>query len=137
MQQSNRSNQIGLLIFALAMLTVCQVVTPNEAKLLRSSRYFDDYSSSPYDSPYSGSAVVPTGERAIVTVRGARSPYDGSAPGRIAIEDQPYHRGPLPRGVYDRAPAYPRQLDGGYSHHGGYGSGYGGYGSGYNGGYGG
>lgn len=88
-------------IVALLVVVFCASL---DAKLLRRSRYYDNPMMGGYDRPYEGGA---TGERAIVTVRGARNPYDGSAPSRIQIEDNPY-RGPLPRGVYDR-------LDGGYS----------------------
>ena len=86
---------------ALIALWTCCI----EAKLLRRSRYYDDIGG--YDSTYGPGAMgaMPTGERAILTVRGTRNPYDGSAPSKIAIEDQP-HRGPLPRGVYDRLDAY-------------------------------
>lgn len=115
-------------IVALVAIISCSLL---EAKLLRRQRIYDDQLGG-YDGPYSGGA---TGERAIVTVRGARNPYDGSAPSRIAIEDNPY-RGQYPRGVYDRLesgysrqrmPYYPQQ-DYGYS---GYGGGnYGGYQSG-------
>lgn len=48
----------------------------------------------------------PTGERALITVRGAHNPYDGRAPQKLTIEDQPYRRGPYPRGVYDRLDGY-------------------------------
>lgn len=72
-----------------------------EAKFLRRSPYYDDL-----DGMYgAGSRNVPTGERAILTVRGARNPYDGSAPGRLTIEDNPW-RGPYPRGIYDRLDGY-------------------------------
>lgn len=101
-----------------------------EAKFLRRSRYFDDQ------------LEGATGERAILTVRGTRNPYDGSAPSKIAIEDNPY-RGPFPRGVYDRLdsaggynrrPLYPMDdYNNGPSL--GLGGGYGGYPGGYNGGY--
>lgn len=117
---------MSVLLLATIALIINQVAIPGEAMLLRRSRYLDDYNSSPYETPYGG-AAMPTGERAIVTVRGARSPYDGSAPSRIAIEDQPF-RGPYPRGVYDRMPMYPRP-SGGYGS--GLGSGYPGYNSGY------
>lgn len=80
-------------------LAVCLV--SSEAKLFGRSRYYENDMDQYYPS-----ASVRTGERAILTVRGARNPYDGSAPSRLAIEDNPL-RGPLPRGVYDR-------LDSGY-----------------------
>lgn len=108
-------------VFALAALLAIVFVASSEAKLLRRSRFYDDQ----FDGPY----PVPSGERAIVTVRGARHPFDGSAPAKIAIEDNPY-RGPYPRGVYDRLDAgygrggarpYPYQHD-----MGGYGQNYGG-----------
>lgn len=82
------------------LVLVVVAVASCQAKLRR-SRYFDEgYDSAPYAS---GS----TGERAILTVRGTRNPYDGSAPSKIAIEDNPY-RGPYPRGVYDRLDGYSR-----------------------------
>lgn len=111
---------------AIIMGLIC--CSASDAKLLRRSRLYED-SLGGYDGPYNGGA---TGERAIVTVRGARNPYDGSAPSRIAIEDNPY-RGPYPRGVYDRldsgysrrasgSPYYP-QRDYGYNNYNGYNSG--------------
>lgn len=113
----------GLLVCCLAAAAIGGGA---EAKLLRRSRYQDDYLGG-YDSPYAAGA---TGERAIVTVRGARNPYDGSAPSKITIEDNPY-RGAYPRGVYDRLDGYgggaryPRMDPYGYGM-----GGYGGYGSG-------
>lgn len=118
---------------ALALL-VLQLTSQHgvaDAKLLRRSRYYDDIDGG-YGgyggSPHGMSSSVPTGERALLTVRGARNPYDGSAPSKLAIEDQPF-RGSYPRGVYDRLdggrPMYPQQDS--YSGYGGY-NGIGGYG---------
>lgn len=126
--------QIAAFLALLAIFCYSSLV---DAKLLRRSRFYEDPIGS-YDGPY-GNLGGATGERAIVTVRGARNPYDGSAPSKIAIEDNPY-RGPYPRGVYDRLdssysrgigsrmPYYP-QSD--YGYNSGYNrGGYGGYGSG-------
>lgn len=94
------------------LLIVCSISQTTEAKLLRtrSRIYEDSLIGGGYGGGYGGGGPYAmggaTGERAILTVRGARNPYDGSAPSKIAIEDNPY-RGPYPRGVYDR-------LDGGY-----------------------
>lgn len=136
MSQINSSKLISVVAVVLALVYCCLAASgSSEAKLLRRSRYQDDYLGG-YDMPYSGA----TGERAIVTVRGARNPYDGSAPSKIAIEDNPY-RGAYPRGVYDRLDGYagsryPRADPylgggggGGYGM-GGFGGPYGGYGSG-------
>lgn len=109
----------------IAVLTIVGLICglSTEAKLLRRSRYYDEpyLNGGGFDGPYASGA---TGERAIVTVRGARNPYDGSAPSKIIIEDNPY-RGAYPRGVYDRLdggygrpPIYPRP-DYGYSNYGG------------------
>lgn len=121
---------IKLVATFVALLAVVYSSSSVDAKLLRRSRYYEDPIGS-YDGPY-GNLGGATGERAIVTVRGARN-YDSSVPSKIAIEDNPY-RGPYPRGVYDRIdssysrgigsrmPYYP-QSDYGYSGRGGYGSG--------------
>lgn len=131
----SKLSAVALVVLAAVLISALQT----EAKLLGRQRFYED---SYADGPYGGA----TGERAIITVRGTRNPYNGYAPGKIAIEDEPF-RGPYPRGVYDR-------LDGGYGggrgglrpmpYGGGYGgplsSAFGGYGggSGYNnGGYGG
>jgi len=110
-------------LLVISLIACCSVL---EAKLLRRSRIFgeDSYGGGGYNGPYSAGA---TGERALITIRGARNPYDGTAPSKIAIEDNPY-RGPYPRGVYDRLDSgrigrmYP-QGDYGYSNYGGYNSG--------------
>lgn len=115
-----------IVALAAVLVLICCLASPLEAKLLRRQRIYDDsFGGSPYggyDGPQSG---VATGERAIMTIRGARGPY-GMAPSRIQIEDNPY-RGPYPRGVYDRLessysggrsrmPYYP-QSDYGYSNY--------------------
>lgn len=117
-------------ISALVIVAVASsVAVSGDAKLLRRSRYYGDGPMDGYDSPYASGS---TGERAIITVRGARNPYDGSAPNKLIIEDQPYTRGPYPRGVYDRLePGYNRPmspLSEAYSGYSGYSGGYGGYG---------
>lgn len=95
--------------FLLAFLILVSTSTLEiQAKIIKQQFFNDGYG----DMPYA------TGERAIVTVRGARNPWDGSAPRKIIIEDDPY-RGPLPIGPYGR-------LDGGRMPYGGYGMG-GGY----------
>lgn len=66
------------------------------------SRIYNDQPGGMYDNGPYGMQPGATGERALITVRGARHPYDGSAPNKMIIEDQPYRRGPYPRGVYDR-----------------------------------
>lgn len=126
-------NMKQAVIFAALLAIVCYSAFA-DAKLLRRSRFYEDPIGA-YDGPY-GNLGGATGERALLTVRGARNPYDGSAPSKIAIEDNPY-RGAYPRGVYDRLdsgysrgigsrmPYYP-QSDYGYSGRGGYA----GYGSG-------
>lgn len=133
MSSNSISNLIKNMTMCIALFLVlcsCMYSSPAEAKFLRRSRYMDEGYGG-YDSPYGGSMAVPTGERAIVTVRGARNPYDGTAPSKITIEDNPY-RGPYPSGIYDRLdgynrrPMYPRG-DMGYSNPYG---GYGGYNSG-------
>lgn len=100
------------IVFALlsALAIVNQfIISGSEAKLLSSrQRFFDEpYANTPYGS-------MATGERAVITVRGARNPYDGRAPARLTIEDDPY-RGPLPRGIYDRLDNRPMPYAGGYS----------------------
>ena len=120
---SPSSNQIVKLAAALLVLALVYSSQVSEAKLLRRSRYYDDFD---YDRGYGPAVPVATGERALITVRGARHPYDGSAPAKIAIEDNPY-RGSYPRGVYDRLDGYgggryPRADPYGYSNYnGGYG----------------
>ena len=92
---------VTLASLACVLLLICQL-TPVESKLLRSSRYFDD---EPYGAgPYGGGAVR-TGERAIVTVRGARDTYSGLPPRRLTLESSPYAGG-YPRGIYDRLDGY-------------------------------
>lgn len=120
---SSLSNVIKPIV---ALVVICCLVSqPLEAKLLRRQRIYDDSFGglSSYDGPYSGGA---TGERAIMTIRGARGGPYGMPPSRIQIEDNPY-RGSYPRGVYDRLdgyggrgrmPYYP-QSDYGYSNYGG------------------
>lgn len=78
----------------LALLLVVVLAIVVEA---RQTRYIDEQEG---DFDARGS----TGERAIITVRGARNPYDGRAPSKLIIEDNPY-RGAYPRGVYDRIDA--------------------------------
>lgn len=137
-QQSPSKLSTTVFVVGCSVILLIGFLQPLEAKLLGRQRFYED----PYaeSGPYGGA----TGERAIITVRGARNPYSGYAPAKIAIEDEPY-RGPYPRGVYDR-------LDSGYGRGGmrpmpygmgygqsmlggGYGGGYGGYGAGsYNGG---
>lgn len=111
MNFSRSANMIKQILALIALLLIVCPMTLTEAKLLRTrSRIYEDslIGGGGYGSggPYAMGGA--TGERAILTVRGARSPYDGSAPSKIAIEDNPY-RGPYPRGVYDR-------LDSGYGH---------------------
>lgn len=127
------------LLCGVAAVLIAAMVQPLEAKLLGRQRFYED--SYGEGGPYGGA----TGERAIITVRGARNPYSGHAPGKMAIEDDPY-RGPYPRGVYDRLDSgygrgglrpmpyggYPQTALGGYGGYSGFnGGGYGGYG-GYN-----
>lgn len=69
-----------------------------DAKLLSRQRFYED----PYATGMGSYGPMATGQRALITVRGARNPYDGSAPAKLAIEHDSY-RGPYPaRGVYDR-----------------------------------
>lgn len=100
---SSASKMMKQSLVTLALLAfACYLAQQScEAKLLgsRRSRFYDDGSS--FGGYGAGSYGMPTGERAMITVRGARNPYDGSAPSKISIEDNPY-RGPYPRGVYDR-----------------------------------
>lgn len=98
MNSNKTMAKLILIAFALALGLLA-----TEAKLFGRSRYYEDSM-----DPYYPSASGRTGERAILTVRGARNPYDGSAPGKMIIQDNPY-RGPFPRGVYDRVdPSYDR-----------------------------
>lgn len=92
----NKSIATSIAIALLCALTIAQLISTSQAKLLSSrQRFFDEpYANTPYGS-------MATGERAVITVRGTRNPYDGRAPARLTIEDDPY-RGPLPRGIYDR-----------------------------------
>lgn len=96
-------------IVALLALTIASV-TAGEAKLMRRSHNFDTAHSDEYadegalranhrSGPRGG--AMATGERVVIKVRGAVDHSDGTAPSKLAIEDQP-HRGPLPRGVYER-----------------------------------
>lgn len=120
MMYSTKIIKQSIVLSALLVIICCSSIS--ESKLFGRSRYYDDPIG--YDGPYGMTGA--TGERAILTVRGTRNPYDGSAPNKLIIEDNPY-RGPYPRGVYDRLDAgyggmsrYPRR-DYGYSNYGGYG----------------
>lgn len=140
----NISTLISMIVI-ICLGVVMQAQQQTEAKLLHRSRsYYDDNYNNGYEGPYGGGLHglaspmgAATGERAILTVRGTRNPYDGSAPSKITIEDNPY-RGPYPRGIYDRLdsdygrrPMYPRHLSDGYGYSNlGLGGGYGGYNSG-------
>jgi len=96
-KEKDKRKMSAKFVVSIALALVCVSVCA-DAKLLRHSRYFDEG----YDYPAAGHS---TGERAILTVRGTRNPYDGSAPNKLAIQDEP-HRGPFPRGVYDRTDGY-------------------------------
>lgn len=76
-----------IVALATVLVLICCLASPLEAKLLRRQRIYDDsFGGSPYggyDGPQTGMA---TGERAIMTIRGARGPY-GMPPSRIQIED--------------------------------------------------
>ncbi|KAG9509005.1 hypothetical protein GZH46_02487 [Fragariocoptes setiger] len=63
----------------------------------------------------------PTGDRAIIRVRGARSNYLGLAPENMRIEDQPGRGSYYPRGIYSNRPNY---YNSGYGPDLGYGSSY-------------
>lgn len=92
LKQSIKLSFVAILVVAFLIGT-----TMSNAKLLRRPLYDDGY-----DGMYGiGGGMIPTGERAIVTVRGTRSPYDGTVPSKITIEDNSY-RGSYPRGIYDR-----------------------------------
>lgn len=139
----NLSSLISIIV--IICILVINLEQHVEGKLLHRSRpYYDDSYTNGYDSPYGGGIHgyagpmgAATGERAILTVRGTRNPYDGSAPSKITIEDNPY-RGPYPRGIYDRLdagynrrPMYPPYPSDGYGYSNlGLGGGYGNYNSG-------
>jgi hypothetical protein len=75
-----------------------------ESKLLRPAPYYDEGF-----GPYAGGrpyGPVRTGERAIVTVRGARDTYSGLPPRHMALESGPYAGSYPMRGVYDRLDGY-------------------------------
>lgn len=114
------------LIASIVVLLVSVYSYSAEAKLLR-QHLFDDSYSGAYDRPYA------SGQRALITVGGARNTYDGRAPSKLIIEDQPWGSGLAPsRGIYDRldvprGPRMPLYPAGGYGGMGGYG-GPGGYG---------
>lgn len=101
----SKMNSFKMELMTIVALATLWAACCGEAKLLRRSRYYDDLGGAGYDGPYGSGVPMPTGERAILTVRGARSPYDGSAPSKIAIEDNPYI-GSYPRGVYNRLDGY-------------------------------
>lgn len=95
---SSRVSLVSLTGLVLILVALGQFASV-ESKLLRPTRHYEDDFDGPYGRPFR------TGERAIVTVRGARDTYSGLPPRHLAIEAGPY--GGYPRGIYDR-------LDGGY-----------------------
>lgn len=122
------ARQISSILRIISVAMLVTVLMCNSIESLR-SRFYDDPYSSSYDRPYSGGR---TGERAIVTVAGARNTYDGRAPSKIALDDR---YGGLPYGRYDRLdagrgrqPFYPGNFGGLMGGYGGLMGGYGGYG---------
>lgn len=95
----NKSNIVCNCIVLLIVVSVS--VSIANARLLRRPIQ-DEYG---YGQDGYGAMGAPSGERAILKVRGVRHPIDGSAPQKLAIEDDPY-RGPLPRGIYDNVDNY-------------------------------
>lgn len=78
-----------------------------ESKLIRPSHYYDDVEGGYGRYGGGGSyGAGRTGERAIVTVRGARNTYSGLPPRRLTLESSPYAGGYPMRGVYDRLDGY-------------------------------
>lgn len=107
---------ISKILTALACLVMVSLQLSDfaQAKLIRPQRYFDDN----YDGmAYAGSHLMGsggafrTGERALVTVRGARDTYNGLPPRSLALESAPYQGAYPRRGIYDRLDGYGR---GGY-----------------------
>lgn len=99
---SNRTQ----LMAALALVALSCTLLAAEAKLLRGSPRYDDFDSGYGDGLYgSGSNYVRTGERALMTVRGARNPHSGRTLTNMQLEAEPFRN---PRGIYDRLDGYGR-----------------------------